>query len=270
MNGLFRRGLLLGTLGMVLPWTGAVAVPFTTDLTITGSVDFDNANAVADGNVTQTGSFFTTEGGVTTSSTFSGTTVTGDDPLPGTLTDLDDGFGISADVDAAFDSEFFAGIDIVIDVANTSATDTYKVTFKIDFSNLVDADGADAFAESEFIVDSPPGTEVFFSDLLSDTVNGDEAGGMSTGTAGEVQSESGMVFFDVIVAPLTTAQITADWTLDGGVFADPGAAIADFFGFISVDNVMNQTAPPGVPAPATLVLLGLGLGGVGALRRRAV
>lgn len=146
--------------------TSAQAVSFTTDLTITGQVEFDTGFAFADGTVTQTGSFSTTAGGTSTFSTFNGTSVTGVNPLSGTLTDFNDGFGIMADVDSAFnsttDSKFAIGLDIGIDVQNISLTDTYKVTFKVDFSNAVDSSGADAYTDSEFLVDDPGG-EVFFT-----------------------------------------------------------------------------------------------------------
>ena len=208
------------------------------------------------------------EGGATTDSAFSGAAPPATDPLTGTLTQLGDGFGvIDVDVDSLFDSEFEVGIDIDIGITNNSATDTYKVTFKVDFSNAVDASGADAFADSEFTVDDPGG-EVFFTDLLSDTVFGDEIGGVATGNFGDPLSESNPAFlFDVIFAPGATGNIIGDYTLTGGAFETGSTAFADFSGFISVHDVMNQTSVP-VPEPATLILLGTGLTGLAAFRRR--
>jgi hypothetical protein len=242
------------------------ATPFTADLSITGEVEFDTGFALADGNVTQTGDFSTTEAGVSTSSTFDGTTVTGANPLLGILTDFGDGFGMSADVDAGFYSEFGIGIDIGIDVMNTSATDTWKVTFKVgssDFNNEVDADGVDAFADSGFTVDVDS-SEVFFTEVLSDTLFGDVLNGVDLGTFGELVSDSGEAFFDVQLAPGATALIEGAWTMEGGVF-DPGTATVDFSAFLSVDSVENLTQ---VPEPGTLLLLATGLGGLAVIRRR--
>jgi hypothetical protein len=263
--------VLSASILLMLMTFNAQAMPFSTDLAITGQVEFDSGNAVADGNVTQSGSLKKIEGEATTDSAFSGTTPPTTNPLTGTLTDIGDGFGIDGiDVDSVFESEFAIGIDIGIDVTNNSLTDMYKVTFQVSFNNAVDSSGTDAFADSEFTVDDPFG-EVFVTDLISDPVNGDEIGGTPTGTFGDSLSGDGMAFFDLIFGPGETviASVSGDLTLEGGAFTAGSTASADFSAFISVDNVMNLTNPPDpIPEPATLILLVTGLTGLTAIRRR--
>lgn len=272
------RGLCFGecsqflhTLGLITLLVSAMfmlmgindqALSFTTNPVITGQIDFDNDVALADGNVSQTGSFSVTAGGTTTTSTFSGTTVSGDDPLSGTLTNIGDGFGIAGTVNAAFESEFEIGIDIdPWSITNNSATTPYRITFNVNFSNVVDSGGPDAYADSEFTI-KVGGSEVFFSDVISDTVNGNEIGGNPTGDFGGSVNDIDLISFKVLVDPMTTVGLTGAWSLEGGVFESSGFASAAFDAAISVENV----AP--VPLPGTLILLGTGLAGLVAIRRR--
>lgn len=103
------------------------ALSYTTNLAITGQVDFDNEVAFTDGNVTQSASFSITTGGTTTTSTYNGTAVSRADPLSGTLTDIGDGFGITGVAQASFESEFEIGIDIDSGFASTAFGATVSV-----------------------------------------------------------------------------------------------------------------------------------------------
>jgi hypothetical protein len=101
-----------------------------------------------------------TSGGLSTVRTFNGA-----NPISGMLMDPGDGCGISADVDALFESEFSIGIDIGIDITNCSGAIPYELTSEVNFSNKVNSSGSDALAESELTIDDPFG-KVFFLGCL--------------------------------------------------------------------------------------------------------
>lgn len=235
----------------------AHAIPFTSDLSITGDTTFDDGFSFGG-----SGDFDVVEGGVTTQSTYSDSTVTGSNPLLGTLTDINDGIGFTGVASAAGNDlgpgEFAIGFDTYLNLTNNSATDAYEVVFKLNFSNTVNADGADGVSDSELTLDAD-GSEIFFSDLISDTLNGDEDGGNLTGGFGDPLSDSGDAFFTFLLNPTDMLDLDMAWTLTGGDFAQ-GLAEADLSAFLSVYSVTLQGGPPvPTPLPATFFLVGLGL-----------
>ena len=236
------------------------------DVSITGSANVDNGNTGSFDQAKIGGTMFVVSGGITTTSTYSDTgsgsaTVVGPDPLNGTLTVTGDGFGVTgfatAAGDAADDGEFFAGLDIVMTIANTHATDIFQVTIVTTFTNEVDSSGADAYVDSEFTLDRrllpapPPGTEEFFTQLVTDTVNGNEVGGNPVSGLGGPLTDSGTDTLVLTLNPGDTYVIEGDWTMDGGAFWDsPDSSLAglDFFGvtltITDVQNISNPLSPP--------------------------
>ncbi|MCU7939377.1 MAG: PEP-CTERM sorting domain-containing protein [gamma proteobacterium symbiont of Bathyaustriella thionipta] len=239
---------------IVLPLSIAHAVPFSSDITISGDTTFDDSFSFGG-----QGSFSVIQGGATTTETFVDDTATAN-PLAGTLTDINDGFGFSGNADVT-DDEFTIGFDTFVTTTNASS-DIYEVVFKLVFSNMVNADGADAFSDSELSL-SQDGSEVAFSDLVSDTLFGDavfvdEANDGATGTFGESFTDSRTILISLDLNPGDIIELDMFWTLAGGDFAS-GLAEADLSAFLSVDSVTNKSQPEPVPAPGTLLLLGLGL-----------
>lgn len=253
--------MLVSVVCLLLQFIESHAAPFSPDIKITGTSTFDTGFALALGSVSQTGTFSMTSGGLSAVRTFNGTTVNGANPISGTLTDPGDGFGISADVEALFDSEFAIGIDIGIDIKNNSIAIPYELTFEVNFSNKVNSGGSDALAESELTIDDPFG-KIFFTQVVSDTLLGNVIGGVETGGFGGIVDDNGMSSFKILVDPLATLRIEAYLTQDGAAFDIDSAAEINFSSFISVQDVAA------VPIPGTLLLLGSGLAGLVAIRRR--
>ena len=211
-----RVGSLFAAAALLLNLSIAHALPAGVD--ISGDNLFDDINSF-----NGTGSFFITSGGATTTSIYDATpVVTGDNPLSGNLTQVFDGFGFDGAASIT-DDEFLIGFDTMISVTNNALV-IQTIDFRLDFSNLVSATGDDAYADSELVLQQKlfgefSFTEIFFSDLVSDTVNGDTFNGNATGTMGVQQSDTGVFFFSLLLNPAEQADLRMIWTLNGGDFA---------------------------------------------------
>ena len=241
---------------LVAALTGALAeaAPIDPNITITGSATYDTGFSFVD-NASHSGTMTVTVGGATTTTNYLDGTV-GANPLNGTLTDTGDGFGCTgfASASAAVDdAEFGIGIDITMTIANTSLTDIYDVTIGIAYGNTVDSAGTDAYVDSEFTLDrTPPGIEEFFTDLITDTVNGNEVGGNPVSGFGGPLTDSGTDTLVLTLNPGDSYVIDGDWTMEGGAYADATsvAFLDDFYVQLTIVDV--------IPEPTTLGLLLIG------------
>lgn len=276
------RGLATGLLAAslsLLAVADTLAVPFSSDVSISGSVRFDDVNSFVSGDATQSGTLQLVQGGVTSTSSYSGSSAVGSNPLTSNLTDLNDGIGFNGTAQASGlnqSSTFLTGIDLGLSLTNNSATNTYQVLLNIAFDHTVSSSGSDAYADSEFVVRDALGSQLFISHLTSDTVNGNERNGVALGSSGGLVSDAGPATLTITLNPLDIVSLTdllipnnPFWTLNGGAFSGDATAEAALNAFISVAAVRDVSNPNPTPEPATLALLGLGLAGLGALRRAA-
>ena len=225
-----RIGLALTATVLVFNLSVAHAVVITAETTFADG--FSSGRTIGDFNVVS--------GGTTTTSTYSGSAVTGANPLTGPLTNNNDGSGFTGTASAT-NEEFSIGFDTVISALNdTSSTQT--VVFRLDFSNRVNADGGDAYADSALTLNDDNG-EIFFSDLKSDTLFGDEVSGSLTGQFGDVLNDSGVLFFSFILNPSDVVNLAMSWTLEGGDFEG---------GWAEADLSANLTV---VPLPGSLLFM---------------
>ena len=286
-------GLFSASSLVLMMASGSAFAAFDSDLTVTGDVKLSTTigqSPFSDGAVTQNGSIRTKAGGSTTSSAFTTSQGTADgtddgttSPAPslsGTLTDIGDGIGWSTDLDADFETgfNFSDGYDFVVDfllnLANTSFTDTLTVTIKANYNNVVNADGVDAFADAKLDLELDD-LDVLngASEVLSDTIiaPGDVKNGVNLLTFGAEVSDVRMLSFDVILLPNSTAKIDGTHQWEGGVF-EAGLSDVDISVDITVDNVAcsGECIVAPVPVPGAVWLFGTGLSGLAFLgfRRR--
>lgn len=145
------------------------------------------------------------------------------------------------------------------------------ITFAVDFTNMVDANGGDAYADSQLsIFDTTNVIEVFFTDLTSDTFFGDMVNGVNPGTSGDALSDSGIMTFDIIIDPLATINLSGLNSIEGGAFSGDGNYSGTLQSVFSIAAVSNLTEPQPVPETHSLFLLGVGLLGLMARRKRSL
>ncbi len=255
---------------MLLPWASVQALPFTTDITITGTADFRDGQAAAT-DVSQTGSYSVKQAGVTTTNTVNGTTVTGVDPLAALLTQTGDGVGITANVNSAIvgaQGEF--PMDAGLSIFNSSVSNVYKIWLQFDYNHSVLASGADAFVYSEYslINRSDNNAMLLYRGVKSDTGTGyqDVLNGVNLGTQGALVANNGSIFLERIINSGELLNLTIQYDMSSGIFSDPGSIDGRFTSFLSIVSV--ELFENAIPSPATLFLMLAGGIGLMASRRR--
>ncbi len=253
----------------VLPLAAAYAGPISPVFVSSGETSLDTVSSFGP----TSGSFDVTVGGSITTTTYVGDTPTGANPLSGDPTHTGDGFGYDG-LASAGDEEFLTGLDTNFWLNNGDATDSYDVVLKLAFDNSVNADGSDAYADSEFVVNIG-GVDVFWSDLASDTVgdltdvsHGTVAG--STAAHGDAFSHTGTEFFTVTLAAAEAIEVVAFWTFEGGDYAG-GLAEGALSMDLTIHSVAKTDGDVPVPEPGTLLLMAAGLFAVrGRLRQASI
>lgn len=235
----------------------AYSAPIPGDITADGSVELDSSFTTGE----VMGGFSTIDGGTSTGSTYSGGTVTGSNPVTSTFSAIGDGIRLSgysgASTQFTSTSDFFIGIDFLFNLANTSLTDSYEVTLRAVTANWVTSTGDDAYSESEFSISDSSNSEVFFSYLMSDTLD-----------VGGAMSESKDETFSVTLAPGATETFDGFLTVNAEIFA-AGTIGVNFTGDFYIDSIVNLTTPPNpVPEPGTFLLFASGIVGLAGFSRR--
>jgi hypothetical protein len=268
VNGLVRsvcKCLLL------LPVTGALASPFDANIQVQAEVLL----AAPGPNSSQTAA-----SGASVDKTFALTA--GALPVGGRLTDINDGVGMNFTSNAAFNgsspsrSQELDG-NYALQITNTSALDTFKLTLGMRFDNQQNASGPatnfGAFTHGvatlfAFDPANNPGVDLAFSDLTSDTLLGNNNNGSTPGSSGGPVNEARTAFLEFIMSPNSTLNLGGRNDLFGSAGQSGAAYTGLLNSFVFVSNVANQTNPPSnVPVPASLWLFVSGLMAFGTIHR---
>lgn len=246
--------------------TSALAAPIPSGLSVSGTISLDTTNSLGPvGSATQSGTLSHLSGGATTTTSFTDSPSSiSPSSLTGALTQTGDGIGatfsMSATSTGAIAQTDGLFTDFTLSLNNTSATDTFVVTFLATAINSVEANGANAFAYSDISVLDALNVEVFFSDYRADTLN--PGSNLASASAGNT--------FAVTLNPGASYTFTALQRQRGGTFA-AGNYSASLEAFLALDSVTVRNGGGGntVPLPGTLLLTGIGLLALRIARRRA-
>ena len=233
---------------------GANAALIPAELSIDGTVTFDDGSSFG----ATSGSFSVTNLGIDTTSSFTGGVITDTNPLTISSSETGDGFGINGSASTTND-EFVIGFDAILNVTNTSLTDSFDITFELIFDNLVNGASEDSYAQSHFEI-LEGGAFLFDTYLMSDTAGGNiNSDGTATGFGGELQ-ESGTQSFTFSLAPSEILSLAFSWTADGGEYFDADSASVNFSQSFKVKSATNTSGQPQpVPEQTSILLVALSL-----------
>jgi hypothetical protein len=225
-------------LGLALASVQVLAYPIPEAVVITGSTTYDTGSSFSQPpNSSHVGSIALTVDGASNATAFADGAATGTNPLADTFAATGDGVSIIGAGSVPGTAEFLAGVDTEITLVNNSPTETYEIALAITFANRADANGVNSYLYSEFTIDQGP-SEVFFTDVQSDTVFGDELNGVQQGTFGAPVRDSGMETLVLTLPPGASTVLNGSWTLEGGVFSPGSSAAGDYRGAITIDRVV--------------------------------
>lgn len=226
----------------------SVAMLIPAELLIHGSVEFDTGSSSLTGGATHTATMDSVIGGAAgPMTTVTGVIPTGPNPVGGMFTHFGDSVSAFLDLSGGADDAGEMFFDYGIDIENTSGSSFFDVFFEIEISNSVDAD-VDAFADSLIALFNDSGVEIFFSDLLSDTLFGDEKNGAVLGTLGSLVTDIATFGFGFTLSP-------GDILTFGSAVAAKGEGFAGgSFSLLSDSSITLVSAHVIVPEPSGFIL----------------
>jgi hypothetical protein len=259
MRKLLKFCSILCAFSLIAPTVTAGLIPL--DISITGNAEIDTIDsASATGNASQNADMSIIVGGNTTLTSIANLTPTGANPLTDTFTDFGDGVGVSA-ISSSTVGAISEVPDFIFDMGfslfNSSATDTYQIFFELAFLNFADADGPDAFIDAEINLFNTLMTELFASDLTSDTFFNDKQNGTDLATSGAALSDNGTFLFDITLLAGASDNFSALLKMDGKAFDNSStfnARTSAFISIVSAENLTNTQPPSQVPEPSTFIL----------------
>lgn len=224
------------------------AAPLPGTLSITASAALDTANSSLTG-ATASGTTFATVGGADTPPGASTTA-----SFVGTGDTIFVDYVVNGGVGSAESRLFF---DVSFLLANTSATDTYTLSFDIDIALDATVAGSNAFSLNDLSVRDAANNEVFFAFFNADTI-------ASNNSSDPGQGANPLT---IVLAPGASTSFTALLGHRGGAFPADGQYTGRGSLSIALQDVTSSGGPTPVPAPATLALVMLALPLLGATRR---
>ncbi len=249
---------------------GLQAAPITSDITIHSEVTFDDSpGGEAMGSATQTATMELVAGGSPESSQVNDTVVSGSQPLTGNFTDLMDSIEIDVTLDGSEDAEVPGfGFDVFFELANSSITDAYAVSFTLFYEATANAQGDDAFVDIEMDLLDDNFDDIWFLDMSSDTSFGNYVNDTDTGDFGGEVMASGSQAFTIELNPGDLLTLNGQFTTWAGAFADNASFSSQSSYMIQLTDVQNVTDPNPIPEPATLLMFLAGVLGLRALKKQ--
>jgi hypothetical protein len=263
----------------------ASALAFDSNIAISGSTHLHSDGALTEPtNASQSGTLTSIVTGSTITTTLNGGTISGSDPLSGTLSDIGDGFGIGfnasgASVPSGEGNENPTALrplfgELELTIQNNSAIDSFLVSLQVDFSQAVDASGADAFAQTEILLELANNIQEMSSKIVSDTLFGNQEfastdgnTNAAEGTFGGPLSDNNVLTLVYWLDPGDVVNLGSDShevTLLGNAFKGSFSASTEVLVTVgSVEKVQEQP----LPEPGTLLLLAIGIISVGYANR---
>ncbi len=239
--------------------SSAIATPISSDISIYAEASYDDTTSLVINALDPAQALMQlNEGGAYSDLTVDSDDVT-DTVLTGNLTALEDFIGATLFVTGGGGDETDVpalAADVFVEMTNTSAVDSYLVTFNVLFMNSIYAD-LDASAMAIIDILDNEGDTLYASSLFVDTLLGNEVNGVETGDFGGQEVDEGDYQVSFLLTPNSSTSFSASLFGSATAFtADANVSFLTSSGFVltGVERVANA-----VPEPTALALLAGGL-----------